>query len=69
VNTVAIRTALSLLWVVFLVLKIAGVIDWSWWWVTSPLWLPVVPIAVLLVIYQAVESYRFARDVVRRELR
>lgn len=28
---------------VFLVLKLTGtgpVADWSWWWVTSPLWIP-----------------------------
>lgn len=25
--------------IVFLVLKLVGVIDWSWWWVTSPLWI------------------------------
>lgn len=22
----------------FIVLKLCGVIDWSWWWVTAPLW-------------------------------
>lgn len=27
-----------ILFVVFLVLKLTGVIDWSWWWVTAPLW-------------------------------
>ncbi len=27
--------------VVFLVLKLTGNIDWSWLWVTSPLWIPV----------------------------
>lgn len=27
------------LFVVFLVLKLVGVIAWSWWWVTSPLWI------------------------------
>lgn len=26
---------------VFLVLKLTEVIDWSWWWVTAPLWIPV----------------------------
>lgn len=26
------------LFIVFLVLKLTGVIDWSWWWVTAPLW-------------------------------
>ncbi|MBN1628605.1 MAG: hypothetical protein JW990_02470 [Thermoleophilia bacterium] len=29
----------GLTFIVFLVLKLTGVIDWSWWWVTSPLWL------------------------------
>ena len=32
----------TVLFVVFLVLKLTGNIDWSWWWVTSPLWLPIV---------------------------
>lgn len=34
----------GLLFIVFLILKLAEigqVSDWSWWWVTSPLWLPV----------------------------
>ena len=26
------------LFVVFLVLQLCGYIDWSWWWVTAPLW-------------------------------
>lgn len=24
----------------FIVLKLCKVIDWSWWWVVAPLWLP-----------------------------
>lgn len=28
----------SVLFVVFLVLKLTGVIAWSWWWVTAPIW-------------------------------
>lgn len=28
----------SLLFLVFLVLKLTHVIDWSWWWVTAPTW-------------------------------
>lgn len=27
------------LFITFLVLKLTGVIDWSWWWVTAPLWI------------------------------
>lgn len=30
----------GVLFVVFLVLKLTDVVDWSWWWVTAPLWLP-----------------------------
>lgn len=28
----------GLLGVAFVVLKLTGVIDWSWWWVTLPFW-------------------------------
>lgn len=30
----------SVLFIVFLVLKLTNNIDWSWWWVTAPLWIP-----------------------------
>lgn len=29
---------LGLLGVAFVVLKLMGYIDWSWWWVTAPFW-------------------------------
>ena len=29
----------GLLTIVFIVLKLTHVIDWSWWWVLSPLWI------------------------------
>ena len=40
---------LTVLFVVFLVLKLTGEIDWSWWWVTSPLWLPLVLLLVTII--------------------
>lgn len=37
--------------IVFITLKLVGVITWSWWWVLSPIWLPfVVALAILAVI-------------------
>lgn len=27
-----------ILFLIFLVLKLSNIIDWSWWWVTAPLW-------------------------------
>lgn len=31
---------LGSLFIAFLVLKLTKVIDWSWWWVSAPLWGP-----------------------------
>lgn len=30
----------GLLTLLFIGLKLGGVIQWSWWWVLSPLWIP-----------------------------
>ena len=38
------------LFIVFLVLKLTDVIDWSWWWVTAPLWIPCSIVIVLFII-------------------
>ena len=40
----------TVLFLVFLVLKLTGNIDWSWWWVTSPLWIPLTLGIVILGI-------------------
>jgi hypothetical protein len=32
---------LTTMFIVFLILKLTGNIDWSWWIVTSPLWIPI----------------------------
>lgn len=38
----------DVLGIVFIVLKLLGVIDWSWWLVLAPIWIPVV---IVLVLY------------------
>jgi hypothetical protein len=40
----------TVLFLVFLVLKLTGNIDWSWWWVTSPLWIPITLGVVIISI-------------------
>jgi hypothetical protein len=40
----------TVLFLIFLVLKLVGVITWSWWWVTSPLWIPVALILMFIII-------------------
>jgi hypothetical protein len=37
----------TILFLIFLVLKLTNNISWSWWWVTSPLW---IPIALIILI-------------------
>lgn len=39
----------GLLTVAFVVLKLVGVIDWSWWWVVSPVWIATLLVVALLV--------------------
>ncbi len=39
----------GLLAVAFIVLKLTGFIDWSWVWVLSPIWVPIV-IGIIVVV-------------------
>jgi len=40
----------TVLFLIFLVLKLIGNITWSWWWVTAPLWIPWGIIIAMIVI-------------------
>lgn len=40
----------TLLTVLFVGLKLTDNIDWSWWWVLSPMWLPFVVLLFLLLV-------------------
>lgn len=39
---------LSALELIFITLKLTGNIEWSWWWVLSPTW---IPLSIVLVIF------------------
>lgn len=39
--------------ITFIVLKLCGVISWSWWWVLSPLWIPPAAAACLVLVLAA----------------
>ena len=42
----------GLLAIVFITLKLSRVIDWSWWWVLGPIWIPVsIALVVALVAF------------------
>lgn len=40
----------GLLQVAFIVLKLCGVISWSWWWVWAPTWIPLAIALVILLV-------------------
>lgn len=40
----------GLLTIVFITLKLTGHVDWSWWWVLSPLWIPIVLVLSILAV-------------------
>ena len=40
----------GLLTVLFIGLKLTGYIDWSWWWVLSPIWISIIIILVILFV-------------------
>lgn len=41
----------GLLTIAFIVLKLLGVINWSWLWVLSPIWITPIIIIVIVVIF------------------
>lgn len=40
----------GLLTLIFITLKLTGVIAWSWWWVLSPLWLSLASGITVLIL-------------------
>lgn len=46
-------SAWTVLLIVFIVLKLCNLIDWSWGWVLSPLWIPlsIVVLVVIIVLF------------------
>lgn len=45
----------DILLIVFIVLKLCHVIDWSWWWVLAPFWIPLLIAIIALVIVTIIE--------------
>ena len=49
----------GLLEIVFITLKLIGIINWSWFWVLSPIWIPFAIwfVLVVVILVCAVISY------------
>jgi hypothetical protein len=48
---------LSLLTILFIHHKLVGTIAWSWWWVLSPIWIPVAIGLAAVIIAAAIGFY------------
>lgn len=60
----------SLLTVLFVGLKLCDQIDWSWWWVLSPLWIPwAIAFAVMGAIGVVVVAIKVCAKVFGKEVR
>jgi hypothetical protein len=59
---------IGLLTIVFITLKLLEKIDWSWWWVLSPVWIPtaftviiIVIAAIIIEVRHIVSVYKFRK--------
>lgn len=46
----------GVLTIVFVVLKLVGVINWSWLWVLCPLWIDILLTIIVLVIIAIIDN-------------
>ena len=45
-------TLADVLLVVFIILKLCGVVNWSWWWVLSPVWISLIIVIICYLIQE-----------------
>ena len=45
----------GLLCLAFIVLKLCGVINWSWLWVLSPIWISIILVVLLVIVVAIIE--------------
>ena len=51
-NFYSVLGACRILLITFIILKLTDNIDWSWWWVTSPLWIPLVMVTLMTLLFE-----------------
>lgn len=57
----------GLLTVAFIVLKLTGVINWSWLWVLAPIWIPTaIALAIIVIVLIVVLVKETLRALERR---
>jgi len=56
----------SVLTLMFVAFKLCGIIDWSWWWVLSPIWIEVVIFLLIFVSVVVTEYIKVKRRIKKR---
>lgn len=46
----------GVLTIIFVVLKLVGIINWSWLWVLCPLWIPTLLMIIVLMIIAIMDN-------------
>jgi len=51
--------------IVFLILKLTGMITWSWWWITAPLWIGwcLLPLTVIIIVFVVILIVSLITDI------
>lgn len=52
----------SVLTIVFIALKLTDNIDWSWWWVLAPTWMPITLALSIIFVVFAIKVFIKSRD-------
>lgn len=50
-------TAVDLLTILFVGLKLGHVINWSWWWVLSPLWITLILVVIIIAVVAIIDTW------------
>ena len=61
--------SLPMITLILVILKLTGVIDWSWVWVTSPIWIPIALVFFILAVALGVVLILFAMGVDRDKIK
>jgi hypothetical protein len=61
--------SLPFITLILVILKLTGVIDWSWVWVTSPIWIPIALLFFILAVALGVVLVLFAMGVDRDKIK
>ena len=55
---------IGMLSILFIGLKLTDNIDWSWWWVLAPLWVP--PVVLVAIFFGIVAFYAISDQFTRK---